>query len=212
MTEHAATEPATVSSEVEVATDPATAFHAFTEEMDLWWVRGPINFWSEAHRVVAVRCEPGVGGRIVEVLDRPDGDVLVRATITTWEPPTRLGWDSPVDDVVTEVSFTPTEPGRVCRCSTRSPLEATTAAEPPGAGWSPGGSATGCSAATRCPTRWSTSPGCHSVSTTRSRSPPHGSSPRRSASVRWMSCPRPSTTPTWATATTGSSSVWARQR
>ena len=111
MTEHAATQPTAVSSEVEVATDPATAFHAFTEEMDLWWMRGPINFWSEAHRVVAVRCEPGVGGRIVEVLDRSDGDVLVRATITTWEPPTRLGWDSPVDDVVTEVSFTPTERG-----------------------------------------------------------------------------------------------------
>ena len=32
-----------VSSEVEVAVDPDTAFAAFTEELDLWWVRGPIN-------------------------------------------------------------------------------------------------------------------------------------------------------------------------
>ena len=67
------TEALTVSSEVEVAVDPATAFRAFTEEMDLWWVRGPINFWSDGGRVVEVRCEPGVGGRIIEVLDRRRG-------------------------------------------------------------------------------------------------------------------------------------------
>ena len=59
----------TVSSAVDVAVDPATAFHAFTAELDLWWLRGPINFWSDGGRVVEVRCEPGVGGRIVEVLD-----------------------------------------------------------------------------------------------------------------------------------------------
>ena len=53
-----------------------------------------------------VRCEPGVGGRIVEVLDDPaTGDVLERARITLWEPGTRLAWASPLDDVLTEVSF-----------------------------------------------------------------------------------------------------------
>ena len=35
-----------VSSEVEVAVDPDTAFVAFTEELDLWWVRGPINHYA----------------------------------------------------------------------------------------------------------------------------------------------------------------------
>ena len=35
-----------VSSEVEVAVDPDTAFAAFTEELDLWWVRGPINHFA----------------------------------------------------------------------------------------------------------------------------------------------------------------------
>jgi uncharacterized glyoxalase superfamily protein PhnB len=60
------TEARTVSSEVEVGVAPATAFTAFTEEMDLWWVRGPINFWSDGGRVVEIRCEPGVGGRITE--------------------------------------------------------------------------------------------------------------------------------------------------
>ena len=44
------TQALSVSSEVEVAVDPATAFRAFTEEMDLWWLRGPINFWSDGAR------------------------------------------------------------------------------------------------------------------------------------------------------------------
>jgi uncharacterized glyoxalase superfamily protein PhnB len=100
------TEARTVSSEVEVGVEPATAFTAFTEEMDLWWVRGPINFWSDGGRVAAIRCEPGVGGRIMEVLDdRRGGDVLERARITLWEPPERLRWTSSLDDVETEVRF-----------------------------------------------------------------------------------------------------------
>jgi uncharacterized glyoxalase superfamily protein PhnB len=74
--------------------------------MDLWWVRGPINFWSDGGRVVEVRCEPGVGGRIIEVLDDPSaGEVLERGRITVWEPPSRLAWTSSLDDVRTEVSF-----------------------------------------------------------------------------------------------------------
>ena len=97
------TEARTVSSEVEVGVEPATAFTAFTEEMDLWWKRGPINFVSDGGRVVALRCEPGVGGRIIEVLDGPDD--LERARITVWEPPGRLGWASSLDDVQTEVRF-----------------------------------------------------------------------------------------------------------
>ncbi|MGH9212109.1 MAG: VOC family protein [Acidimicrobiales bacterium] len=106
------TEPQMVTSEVEVSVDPATAFKAFTDEIDLWWVRGPINFWADAGRVVEVRCEPGVGGRIVEVLDRPDsGDVFERARITLWEPGARLGWASSVDDVETQVRFLPTSGG-----------------------------------------------------------------------------------------------------
>jgi hypothetical protein len=102
----------TVSSDVEVAVDPATAFVAFTDEMDLWWVRGYINFWSDSGRVVEVRCEPGVGGRIVEVLDDRDArTVFERARITVWEPGARLAWTSGLDDVATEVRFEPTATG-----------------------------------------------------------------------------------------------------
>ena len=106
------TDARTVSSHVDVLVDPTTAFRAFTEEMDLWWVRGPINFWSDGGRVVEVRCEPGVGGRIMEVLDDPNaGEVLERARITLWEPGARLGWSSSLDDVRTEVSFAPIDGG-----------------------------------------------------------------------------------------------------
>jgi uncharacterized glyoxalase superfamily protein PhnB len=102
---------AIVSSEVEVAVGPGVAFKIFTEEMDLWWVRGPINF-SNAGRVVEVRCEPGVGGRIGEVLDdRTSGPLWEKARITAWEPGVRLCWASSVDDVETEVRFEPTEAG-----------------------------------------------------------------------------------------------------
>lgn len=106
------TEGQRISSEVDVGVDPTTAFRVFTEEMDLWWVRGPINFWSDAARVVEVRCEPGVGGRIVEVLDDPGSDeVLERARLTVWEPGARLGWASELDDVETEVRFDPIDGG-----------------------------------------------------------------------------------------------------
>lgn len=102
----------TVSSEVDVQVDPATAFRAFTEEMDLWWLRGPINSWGDAGRVVELRCESGVGGRILEVMDDvATGRSLELARITTWEPGVRLAWSSSLDDVQTEVSFTPVAGG-----------------------------------------------------------------------------------------------------
>jgi uncharacterized glyoxalase superfamily protein PhnB len=91
----------TVSSQVEVGVDAETAFRAFTEEMDLWWVRGPINFFDSA-RAVAITCEPGVGGRILEEYE---SDALELARITSWEPGRRLAWRSSVDDVQVEVLF-----------------------------------------------------------------------------------------------------------
>jgi hypothetical protein len=65
----------TVTSVVEVAVEPGTAFEAFTEELDLWWVRGPINHHAGG-RVLAMRCEPGVGGRLLEVYDDNTGEAL----------------------------------------------------------------------------------------------------------------------------------------
>jgi uncharacterized glyoxalase superfamily protein PhnB len=93
-----------VSSEVQVPTDPETAFTAFTEELDLWWVRGPINHWAGG-RMAAMHCEPGIGGRLLEMYDKDSGDALELGRITVWEPGRRLAWQSSVDDVKTEVIF-----------------------------------------------------------------------------------------------------------
>lgn len=104
------TDARSVSSTVEVEVDPATAFTVFTEEMDLWWMRSPISFWDSA-RAVAKRCEPGVGGRLLEVYDDATADALELGRITVWEPPSLLAWHSSVDDVQIEVRFEPTPGG-----------------------------------------------------------------------------------------------------
>jgi uncharacterized glyoxalase superfamily protein PhnB len=110
----------TISSAVEVAVDADTAFTAFTEELDLWWVRGPINHWA-AGRAVAMRCEPGVGGRLLEVYDDATGDGLELGRITAWEPGRLLAFTSSVDDVVTEVHFEPSGAGTLVRVVARIP-------------------------------------------------------------------------------------------
>ncbi|MBO3744490.1 VOC family protein [Streptosporangiaceae bacterium NEAU-GS5] len=96
-----------VSSEVTVGVDPRTAFTVFTDEIDLWWVRGPINFYDAA-KAVGMRCEPGVGGRILELYG---DDALELGRITAWEPGELLAWDSSVDDVRVEVRFEPVADG-----------------------------------------------------------------------------------------------------
>ena len=106
-----------VSSEVEVAVDPDTAFAAFTEELDLWWVRGPINHFAGG-RAMAMRCEPGVGGRLLEVYE---DDALELGRITAWEPGKRLAWRSSVDDVNIDVSFAPAGDGCLVRVEASVP-------------------------------------------------------------------------------------------
>ena len=89
-----------MSAEVDVAADPASAFTAFTEEYDAWWGNGPIDAY-ESWRVIERRIEPGVGGRIVE--DYGD-DERVLGTITIWEPGARLAWTTR-NDVTIDVTF-----------------------------------------------------------------------------------------------------------
>jgi hypothetical protein len=85
MTDQAGSDSAarSVASEVTVGVSPRVAFDAFTGEMDLWWVRGPINFFDAA-RAAAMVCEPGVGGRILEVYDADTGDALELGKTTIW--------------------------------------------------------------------------------------------------------------------------------
>ena len=49
----------TMSTEIYVDVDPATAFSAFTEEYDQWWGSGPIDTYA-SWRLVENRIEPGV--------------------------------------------------------------------------------------------------------------------------------------------------------
>ncbi len=108
------------SSEVEVGVDPLTAFTAFTDELDLWWVRGPINSYG-AGRLVAMRCEPGIGGRLLEVYDQDSGEGLELARITAWEPGRHLAWQSSLDDVRIDVRFDPTDSGTIVRLEATIP-------------------------------------------------------------------------------------------
>ena len=107
-------EARSVESSVEVAADPDTAFAVFTEEIDCWWLQGPINFYDSS-KAYTKRIEPGIGGRIVEVYDPAAGEGLEVARITVWEPGSRIGWQSSVDDVVTDVTFAKSDSGTVVR-------------------------------------------------------------------------------------------------
>lgn len=103
-------EPRTVGSEVTVSVDPKTAFTVFTDEIDLWWVRGPINFYNGA-RAIGMRCEPGIGGRLLELYSDDGADALELGRITRWQPGELLAFRSSVDDVATEVRFEPVNGG-----------------------------------------------------------------------------------------------------
>ena len=83
------TQPASVRVTIHVAVDPATAFDVFTGEIDAWYRRGPHNFFDPV-RAIGVRLEPEVGGRLLEVYDNDTGDAREMATVTVWEPPSRL--------------------------------------------------------------------------------------------------------------------------
>jgi uncharacterized glyoxalase superfamily protein PhnB len=104
------TDARSVRSSVEVPVPPDVAFYVFTAEVDLWWVRGPINHHAGG-RMRAMRIEPGVGGRVLEVYDDETGDALELARITRWQPPGRLSWRSSIDDVEVDVVFVPSASG-----------------------------------------------------------------------------------------------------
>jgi uncharacterized glyoxalase superfamily protein PhnB len=101
-------------SSVEVETDPATAFRIFTEELDLWWVRGPINYYDSS-RLAELRLEPGIGGRVLEIYDEAAGDALVRERVTVWEPGSRLVLQN--DDTEIDIRFEKSEHGTCVRVS-----------------------------------------------------------------------------------------------
>lgn len=106
---------ARVSALVEV--DPDTAFRVFTQEIDLWWRRGP-KYRAAGSRRGIICIEPEVGGRLFESFDTDAGTrVIETGRITTWEPPRRLVFEwrgvnfAPPEKTEVEVTFEATRSG-----------------------------------------------------------------------------------------------------
>ncbi|HYR90344.1 MAG TPA: SRPBCC domain-containing protein [Terriglobia bacterium] len=78
---------------VVVGVPPEIAFRIFTEEIDLWWRRGP-KYRAAGARAGSFYMEPRVGGRLVESFESGSEMKIVEAgKITAWEPPSRLVFD-----------------------------------------------------------------------------------------------------------------------
>ncbi len=75
---------------VSVAVAPEEAFRLFTQEVNLWWRRGR-RFRNAAGSAGLICLEAGVGGRLFESFDTPEGERVVEmGHILAWEPPQRL--------------------------------------------------------------------------------------------------------------------------
>jgi uncharacterized protein YndB with AHSA1/START domain len=78
---------------VTVAVPPEVAFLVFTQEIDLWWRRGP-RFRPMGRKPGVLHFEGRVGGRLFEAFgDGPAEQLIEMGRITVWEPPARLAFD-----------------------------------------------------------------------------------------------------------------------
>jgi hypothetical protein len=94
--------PASVRVTVYVDLDQATAFDVFTNEIDSWYKRGPHTLY-DASRAQAVRFEPYVGGRLMEVWDCDTGEGREMGRVEAWEPGERIQFvDSRGTEVIVE--------------------------------------------------------------------------------------------------------------
>ena len=96
---------------VGVAVPPPEAFRIFTEEIELWWRRGP-RFRNARGDRGFIRIEPGVGGRVFESFDSGSGERVIEIGRTqVWDPPKRLLFEwrnvnfAPAEHTEVEVRF-----------------------------------------------------------------------------------------------------------
>ncbi len=76
-----------------VGVGPARAFAIFTQDINLWWQRGP-RFRNAPGDQGLVCLEPGLGGRVFESFVREGQETIIEiGRITCWDPPHRLGFD-----------------------------------------------------------------------------------------------------------------------
>jgi uncharacterized protein YndB with AHSA1/START domain len=105
---------ATVS--VAVAIPQQDAFEVFTQEIDLWWRRGPRFRFGRRPGVLSF--ESRLGGRLFESFPSESGTYVQEVgRITVWEPPSRLVFTwrnvnfADHESTEVEVSFAPAESG-----------------------------------------------------------------------------------------------------
>jgi hypothetical protein len=98
-----------ISTSVDVELDPETAFEVFVEEIDVWY-RVERFTVADFSRTVAIRFEPHVGGRFLDVYDSESGEGREMGRITLWDPGRRFAFTDNRHTEV-EVTFTPTEQG-----------------------------------------------------------------------------------------------------
>lgn len=78
---------------VTVAVPINTAFRIFTEEIELWWRRGP-RFRNAPGDSGLICLEPRVGGRVFESFRAAGKETVIEiGRIIAWEPPTRLKFE-----------------------------------------------------------------------------------------------------------------------
>lgn len=102
---------------VSVAVPPERAFRLFTEDINIWWRRGP-RFRSAPGDQGMVCVEPHVGGRVFEsfIIDGTE-TVIEMGKVTVWTPPHRLVFKwrvvnfAPGEWTEVEVNFHPSTTG-----------------------------------------------------------------------------------------------------
>jgi uncharacterized protein YndB with AHSA1/START domain len=102
---------------ISLAIAPAQAFEIFTQEINLWWRRGPR--FRNAHGDQGLIClEPRIGGRVFESFGSDAGEVVIEmGRIKVWDPPHRLLFDwrainfAPAEKTEVEVLFEATASG-----------------------------------------------------------------------------------------------------
>jgi hypothetical protein len=91
-----------VTRSVEVAVSPDVAFDVFTREIDAWY-RVDRDTLPDITRTAAIRFEPHLGGRLLDVHDLATGEGRELGRVTVWEPGSRLVF---VDNEGTEIEVT----------------------------------------------------------------------------------------------------------
>jgi uncharacterized protein YndB with AHSA1/START domain len=103
---------------VSVAVSPEDAFVIFTEDINLWWRRGPrFRRLTGDHALICI--EPGLNGRVFESFASGQGEerVIEIGRTKVWDPPHRLLFEwrisnfAPTERTEVEVLFAPSAAG-----------------------------------------------------------------------------------------------------